>query len=234
MVTLESQWVESDLDQIRSVTEALQDRLAECSSAVDTEFQERAAELGQLLEFVKRGLDAPRPIAVRSMEEEETRGFRAEYNNEGEMEEGGEGFAATVPRLPPSCLSLLSPLFFSHELNPVNPKAQAMVSIPTGLNLDLVIVPRSSRKRSGVVLNEGIEEVDDFGRPKRVVVVSKLREEGKKGKSTSSSSSGKRIKSSKRQQVEEDPSELARVRRLSRFLRRCSRLLNKSDVVMHR
>lgn len=218
LTSLLVQWTESDLDQIRSVTEALQDRLMCCAKKCNTtsgaeeqdvELQERGAELGECLELIRKGLDAPRPLASPSLDDEPTAGF-------GGDEEVERGFASTsaATLLPPSCLSVLSPLFFSHELNPVNPKAQGMVGVPVGLNLDLVIVPRASRVRSTIEgIEDAEEEVDDFGRVKRngkIVPIGRYEEEevGEERKKKKVGRKGK----GKSKVIEETPEELARVR----------------------
>lgn len=56
-------------------------------------------------------------------------------NDDDDVVENG-GFAASTRRGPPASLSLLEGMFFSHELGPVNPKAQGMVAPPEGLDLD--------------------------------------------------------------------------------------------------
>lgn len=196
--SLASNWEEPHLAQIISVTSALEARLADCASSNDIELQERAAELGQLLALVRKGLDAPRPIAENDPTSSE--GFG----------DGSEGFpqAPSTSALPPSSLSLLSPAFFSHELNPVNTKAQRMVAVPQGLDLDLVIIPRTARKEEMNLSEE--EDVDDFGRPR--VAKGKAREEvveydgavrRKKPKGLAKKGKGKK--------AIEDPEEVARV-----------------------
>ncbi|KAI5481703.1 AP-3 complex subunit delta-1 [Pseudohyphozyma bogoriensis] len=203
---LHENWDESDLEQVRSVTAALEGQLAACASNSDVELQERAAELGQLLELVRKGLDAPRPIAPPE------NGFGSS-STEPYDDDDGQGFASTSAptRLPPSCLTLLSPMFFSHELNPVNPKAQGLVGVPEGLSLDLVIVPRTTSIKDELELDEVEEEVDDFGRP-----VGRPRggEEEIVGEGRKKKGKGKAVggKKSKRREVDEDPEEMARLK----------------------
>ncbi len=228
LTSLLAEWTESDLDQIRSVTEALQDRLMCCAKKSNTpggeegdvELQERGAELGECLELIRKGLDAPRPLPEQEEEPVESGGGFGGSEATTFGDEAERGFASTSATiLPPSCLSLLSPLFFSHELNPVNPKAQGMVGVPAGLNLDLVIVPRAGRAR-GVIngIEEVEEEVDDFGRVKRngkIVTAgredddeeSRTSEKKKKGSKMGLTKKGK----GKKKAIEETPEELARV-----------------------
>lgn len=204
LTSLAIDWSESDLDQIRSVTAALQDRLITCAKSDDVELQERAAELGQLLDLVTRGLDAPRPLPP--VEEGSAGGFGGvQYDGNGDAQDfAGTDGAAALP--PPSCLELLAPLFTCHELNPVNSKAQSMVAVPQGLNLDLVIIPRA--RSNQIQVGEQLE-VDDYGRPKRVVVAPRAEEPVKRIKGKAG---GKKVKgSSRRVDVEEDSEELARV-----------------------
>lgn len=210
--SLASSWDESHLDQLHSVTSALETQLAAAASSDDVELQERAAELGQLLEFVRRGLDAPRPS--RPVEEVTDSlggsggGFADRYDDD-DAPQGG--FAETEPPLPPSCLGLLSPLFFSHELNPVNPKAQGLVAITEGLDLDAVIVP-GRWSREAVVVTE--EEVDDYGRPVGRAKAGGLEVEGAGEGRKKKGGKGKGVATRKgrRREVEDDPEEMARVR----------------------
>ncbi|GAA5914851.1 hypothetical protein JCM6882_007820 [Rhodosporidiobolus microsporus] len=191
-------WDESALEQIRSISTALEAQLAECARSGDIELQERAAELHGLLELVRKGLDAPRPLVESSSG---GGGFGGEDPSEG------DGFASSS-RAPPTSLTLLEPLFFSHELNPVNPKAQGMVTLPSGLDLD---APINAGGWAASLADDGLdggedEKVDEFGRPLRRAVVE---DEGvgkkKKGKGRSVGKKGKR-------REVEDPEELARQR----------------------
>lgn len=198
-------WDESSLDQVRSISTALEDQLAACAANDDVELQERAAELKGLLALVRKGLDGPRPVRARSG------GFAGgDDNDDGE----GGGFAggAEAP-LPPNSLALLEPLFFAHELNPVNPKAQAMVALPEGLDLDAVIAPQATRagQRS---LSDDEREVDPFGRRIGRPVPVEMVEGGERRKKKGKGVAGK--KSERRRPAEDDPEELARVSRPQR------------------
>lgn len=196
--SLSHSWSEDSLEQVRNVTEALEEQLATWRGSSDLELQQRSAELGGLLEEVRMGLDAPRPIAP-------SHGFGSSSNDPyDDTNRFDEGPAA---RLPPSCLLLLAPLFFAHELNPVNPKAQSMVALPEGLNLDLVIVPRSAKSRREELEVDEERPVDDFGRPIGGVVAGGSEEVKKERK-------GKKVGGvmrKKRREVEESPEELDRV-----------------------
>lgn len=193
-------WDESSIDQIRSITTALENQLAECAKSQDVELQERAAELHGLLQLVRTGLDAPRPVVHSTA----TAG-------EGPSDEAG-GFASSS-RAPPRSLNLLDPLFFSHELNPVNPKAQGLVTVPEGLDLDVAINASAWAAEDGASADEREPEVDEFGRLLRVAVVaSEETERAGKKKKKGKGVSGKK---SKRRDVEDAPEELSRVRSVS-------------------
>ncbi|BGO90401.1 hypothetical protein NBRC10512_004114 [Rhodotorula toruloides] len=190
-------WDESSIDQIRSITTALENQLAECAKSQDVELQERAAELHGLLQLVRTGLDAPRPVVHSTA----TAG-------EGPSDEAG-GFASSS-RAPPRSLNLLDPLFFSHELNPVNPKAQGLVTVPEGLDLDVAINASAWAAEDGASADEREPEVDEFGRLLRVAVVaSEETERAGKKKKKGKGVSGKK---SKRRDVEDAPEELSRLR----------------------
>ncbi|GAA5828331.1 hypothetical protein JCM11251_006201 [Rhodosporidiobolus azoricus] len=198
-------WDESALEQIRSISTALEAQLAECTRSGDIELQERGAELHGLLELVRKGLDAPRPLVDASSFDD--------GNDSVEDPTAANGFASSS-RAAPTSLTLLEPLFFSHELNPVNPKAQGMVTLPSGLDLDS---PINSGWMAGLKDDgfEGGEEekVDGFGRPLRSPTAPEEEGVGKKkkgkGKSTAKKGKGK---------ASEDPEELAmqRANRLER------------------
>lgn len=214
LTTLISSWEETDLDQIRSVTSALESQLLLGATSSDVECQERSAELGQLLAMVRKGLDAPRPKRASSS------------NNDGEEEETGFGgqslnsygpgtpAADSLPPLPPTCLSLLATLFFEHELNPVNEKAQGMVTLPEGLDLDKVIM---GGRRSEVPLNGSFDaEVDDYGRPIGSNLAAQEGTGGRLGKAKGKNGAIKSgVKKGKRREIVEDPEEMARVRTIS-------------------
>ncbi|GAA5831936.1 hypothetical protein JCM3766R1_000162 [Sporobolomyces carnicolor] len=197
--SLSHDWDESNLDQIRSISTVLEGQLAECAQSSDVELQERAAELRALLELVRKGLDAPRELA----ETTETNGGFGNGEAGDQLAEGG-GFASSR-RVPPASLKMLDSLFFLYELNPVNPKAQSMVVVPEGLDLEATINPLWGTEKDGLDLSED-EEVDDFGRPLR----RRVQEEAASTKKKGSKGTTKTKKGSSRRR--EDPEELERQR----------------------
>ncbi|GAA6005298.1 hypothetical protein JCM11491_002650 [Sporobolomyces phaffii] len=204
--SLSHDWDESNLAQIRSISSALEGQLAECARHSDVELQERAAELKGLLELVRTGLDAPRPLIE---------GATPDGGFETEKEEGSDtgerqGFASSN-RAPPSCLKILDSLFFLYELNPVNPKAQGMVALPEGLDLESTINPLWGMDRDVLELSDE-EEVDDFGRPLQRKVQDEAPAKKKKGKGTTKKGS------SKKKNGREDPEDVER-QRLNRLQR---------------
>jgi len=202
---LSQDWDDSNLDQIRSISNALEGQLAESARSTDVELQERAAELHGLLQIVRRGLDAPRPMVERSQSGD---GFE-DQTKEGE--DGENGFSAST-RAAPSSLTMLDSLFFLYELNPVNPKAQGIVTVPEGLDLEATINPLWGMDKDGLDVSDA-EEVDDFGRPlRRTAREEEVTTKKKKGKGTAKKGS------SKRRGTDEDPEELERVRSPSFYL----------------
>ena len=209
LAALADNWDEADLAQIRSVTGALEAQLAECAGSEDVELQERAAELGQALELVRTGLDAPRPVRNGA-------GFGSEAGPEADA--AAELASLDQAALPPSCLGVLGPCFFAHELNPVNPKAQSMVGLPDGLDLDAEIVAGSSREwyRLEQEMPADGGEVDDFGRPTGRALAAaeqaRLVAAASNGKAKRKGAKGGAAKKGKAREVDEDEDELARVR----------------------
>ncbi|GAA5826066.1 hypothetical protein JCM3770_005228 [Rhodotorula araucariae] len=195
---LSASWDESALEQIRSISAALESQLAECAGSTDLELQERAAELGALLRLVRTGLDAPRPYLDEGAA------------NDDPSTDGANGFAASR-RAPPASLALLGRVFFTHELGPVNPRAQGMVAPPDGLDLDAPVTTGAwdAAWREEEDGKEG-EETDEFGRPlRRAALVSE--DAGARRKKSSKSGSGKKGKGKRRDNVE-DPVDMARAR----------------------
>ncbi|BGP38775.1 AP-3 complex subunit delta [Rhodotorula kratochvilovae] len=198
---LAAAWDESALEQIRSISSALESQLAECARSADLELQERAAELAALLRLVRTGLDAPRPL------------LDDDDGDAGEGEpraaaDGENGFAASR-RAPPASLMLLERMFFSHELGPVNPKAQGMVAPPEGLDLDAPVAAGAWDAAGRETEDEREEETDEFGRPLRRAVPA-TEDAGRKKKKGTKGASGKKGK--RRDAEEEDPEEMARAR----------------------
>ncbi|GAA5878418.1 hypothetical protein JCM8547_003594 [Rhodosporidiobolus lusitaniae] len=197
-------WDESALEQIRSISKVLEGQLEECAKSREIELQERAAELRGLLEIVRKGLDTPRPL-IEGTSAGADGGFGGEGGDAGE--EAG-GFASSS-RAPPASLNLLDSLFFSHELNSVNAKAQSMVVPPAGFDLDAAINPGWTIGGSDELEASEEEEVDEFGRPLRKAVVHEAESAvGGKKKKKGTKGEGKK---GKRRELE-DPEELARQR----------------------
>lgn len=63
-------------------------------------------------------------------------------------------------------LRILLPIFFSHELNPVNEKAQSLVQIPEELDLDAWLVPGSIKVPISSHSQTISGDVDEYGRPR--------------------------------------------------------------------
>lgn len=206
---LSTAWDESVLEQIRSISSALESQLDECARSSDIELQERGAEFAGLLEMVRKGLDAPRPLVESSSSSSAGGGEGGGFEEQNEHE--GGGFASSS-RAAPTSLTLLDSLFFSHELNPVNPKAQGMVTAPAGLDFDTPINASSSVWNDGLDVSED-EATDEFGRPLRRE--RKVEEDGGKKKRSKKGALGEGKKGKKRA---EEPEELERVRLLSFFL----------------
>lgn len=200
-----STWDESiHKDSVREVTIALMGKLGSVglSGEVgdDVELLERCSEAKGLLDLVRKGLDGPRIVRRETSPSFNSNGF----NNDNDAEEGG----FNAPLEPPLALLLLTKLFTSHELNPVNSKAQSMVQIPDGLDLNLVINPTSMRRSP--VVEEEKREVDDYGRfIGRVKEEERNESEDRKGKGKERS--GGIIRRSRRKEIVEDPVEIAKV-----------------------
>ncbi|ORY34975.1 armadillo-type protein [Naematelia encephala] len=95
----------------------------------DIEVQERAAELLQLLNFVEADISTHVPPIKTVNGDDTVPGL-----------EGGFEAESSGPPYPKS-LFLFQPLFTSHELNAVAYRAQEVVQIPEGLDLDREIIP---------------------------------------------------------------------------------------------
>lgn len=225
-----STWDESiHKDSVREVTIALMGKLDSVGSSNgvggigdDVELLERCSEAKGLLDLVKKGLDGPRIDRRESSPSLSSNGFNNQEESENDEEDKG-GFNA--PLEPPLALLLLTKLFTSHELNPVNPKAQSMVQIPDGLDLNLVINPISMRRPP--IVQEEKREVDDYGR-----YIGRAREEVERDGSGDRKGKGKErsggiIRKSRRKEIVEDPVEIARVSFDIRFVRRVLILVSK-------
>lgn len=206
--SLADNWDEQSLEQIRSITSALEGQLVSCARSPDVELQQRAAELSVILAIVKKGLDAPRSTSVVV-----GRGF-----GDDSADDLDPISATDSPQPAPPTLRLLVPFFTAHELNPVNPKAQSMVAVPDGLDLDAEIVSRAAIPRV-VELDLSVDDVelDGFGRPldwETRAQVQLRGEDKRRKKGKASSGGGKKIKTGRRAAQAEDSEELERVSRL--------------------
>ncbi|GAA5934933.1 hypothetical protein JCM3775_001686 [Rhodotorula graminis] len=198
-----SAWDESALEQVRSISSALESQLEQCAASADIELQERAAELGGLLRLVRTGLDAPRPVIADDA-----------LLGDDEPSSGAEsgGFAAAPTRRgPPSSLTLLERMFFSHELGPVNLKAQGMVAPPDGLDLDAPLAgstwdAAAAAGALGQPEKEG--ETDEFGRPLRAAASAAASEARSKKKKVK----GEKGSSGKKGKKKDDPEAGAKAR----------------------
>jgi len=102
-------------------------------------------------------------------------------------------------------------MFFSHELGPVNPKAQGMVAPPEGLDLDVPLVgstwdAAAAAGALGEPEREG--ETDEFGRPLRAVASAAASEAGIKKKKVK----GEKGSSGKKGKKRDDPEANVKVR----------------------
>lgn len=128
----------------------------------DVEIIERASQLEAILELFLSAFDAfkaaqPRPAP-------------ASQSSDGEW--GSEPTETEQPDRSPA--AILSNVFVgAYELNPVNAKAQSLVGLPEGLDLDAWIVPPSSSaddtERGGASSTKA-DDVDEYGRPRRTLV----------------------------------------------------------------
>lgn len=205
--TLANNWEESCLDQIRSITSALEGQLVACARSADVELQQRAAELSGVLALVRKGLDAPRTSSHQNV----TCGFGDTDVDDLDLTPSD---TLDKPQPAPPTLRLLAPLFTAHELNPVNPKAQSMVAVPEGLDLDVEIVSQAARPRVAELDLSGDDaEVDPFGRPLHWEASSQVPANGeeKRRKKGKASTGGKKSKAERRSAQAEDPEELERV-----------------------
>ncbi|KAK4058327.1 AP-3 complex subunit delta [Microbotryomycetes sp. JL221] len=204
---LAQDWSESAVDQVRSISTVLEAQLTACTASDDIELQERAAEFKALLELVRKGLDNSPQITSNKLDQGFTSDDLDPHDSpqDDAIDASGAVDSKSYLRVPPS-LTLLEPLFFSHELNPVNPKAQGMVALPAGLDIDAAIVPEAM---SRLVLPEDKPEgeVDAFGRRTRDPLAKEAgSKSGKRGKKTMSSNSKKssRRKAREADEIEQD------------------------------
>lgn len=109
-------------------------------------------------------LDTPveqEPVDVNEREDQEQ-----EQDESNPFAEQSSTSRQIVPDIQaPLGLTMLAPLFFAHELNPVNEKAQGLVAVPDGLDLDSWVSPGSIPPAPVAYGNEQVQ-VDEFGRPR--------------------------------------------------------------------
>ncbi|SCZ98801.1 BZ3500_MvSof-1268-A1-R1_Chr3-1g05630 [Microbotryum saponariae] len=209
--SLASSWNESDaatLEQIRALSTALEEQMRTFAGHEEMELQEQAASLGQTLSWVRAGLDHRLPVS------NQVGGFGSSSLDPYDPITDDAVGAGPLAKPEPASLRWLEPLFFAHELNPVNPKAQGMVAVPEGLDLGKRIVMRDSSV-SGIRDEEASGQVDAFGRRLQGSGSDEALEKGKAKKSrTKGTKEGKTRRRKASQAVEEndDPEEMARLR----------------------
>lgn len=170
-------WDSDDLPKVRDIVDMVLDRLGDFVTHVDTEVQERAAEMLNLLRFTRADIDAYRPKTEHVLSFGES-SFTALDTASGE------------PHYPKS-LFLIRPLYAAFELNAVALTAQARVPIPDGLDLDSWIVPPP--KEMAEVVQADDDEVAEL----------KKKRKSKKGKEKDTGA----VKSKGRKQAHRDDDE---------------------------
>ncbi|EIN14349.1 Adaptor protein complex AP-3 delta subunit [Punctularia strigosozonata HHB-11173 SS5] len=168
-------WEDDDLPHAKSVVDSTISGIEEFVSSPDVEVQERAANIYQLLAFVRADLASYR---IRPQE-----GFGAP-----EPSISADDATSGEPRFPKS-LMLIGPLFSSYELNPVAPEAQASVPVPGGLDLDAWFVPPPRKEEHDA---QGEDEAE-IGTKVKKVKKSKGKGKEREGTSTRSVKKKRRI-----------------------------------------
>jgi AP-3 complex subunit delta-1 len=118
------QWTESFLEDLKNAVDIMIEQMEQFASSTQIEVQERAANVRQLLIFIKHDVAMYKPKQENGFSDPNAAAFDP----------------VSEPSFPKS-LYLIQPLFSSHELNPVASIAQASVPVPEGLDLDAWIVP---------------------------------------------------------------------------------------------
>ena len=121
--SVSTNWSEQTHQETKSLLSSIQAGLQPFAAHSDTEVQERAAELLQLVSFIDADLRSHQP--PRKQAQSDIPGIK----------DGFESDAEDQPSYPKS-LFLLPPLFSSYELNAVALQAQSSISAPDGLDLD--------------------------------------------------------------------------------------------------
>ncbi|SCV74260.1 BQ2448_6692 [Microbotryum intermedium] len=209
--SLASSWNDSDsatLEQIRTLATALEEQMRTFAGHEEMELQERAASLAQTLSWVRSGLDQKMPVSNHRG------GFASDSLVPYDPTNDDAVGTTPLPKPEPASLQWLEPLFFAHELKPVNPKAQGMVAVPEGLDLGQRIVVRGS-SASGIFDEEARGQVDAFGRKFQSLGNTEASERGKpknSRKKGTKESKTRRKKPSRAVEDEDDPEEMARLR----------------------
>ncbi|KAI0783126.1 Adaptor protein complex AP-3 delta subunit [Abortiporus biennis] len=171
---LAERWDNDDLPKVKNVVETMIERLQDFVSSADIEVQERAANLLQLLAFVRTDLNNFRPSVSENA-----------FSGYGDI--AGSSSSSIEPNFPKS-LFLIQPLSSTYELNTVAVTAQVSVPIPEGLDLNAWIVPPPREEMESGVPDLG-EEGTGIHRVKK----------GKKGKGKETG--GVRVKGTKKRRT---------------------------------
>ena len=159
--SVSQKWLEQAHQETKNLLSSIRAGVIPFASQSDTEVQERAAELLQLLSFIDADLTSHQPPLKK---------IQSDIPG---MKDGFESAAEDHPSYPKS-LFLLPPLFSSYELNAVALQAQSSISIPDGLDLEHDLVPGG-----GFPTNMSSDEFDDLSEDEKGVV--DLGEGGSKG-----------------------------------------------------
>lgn len=131
------------------------DRLLEASQITDPAVHELLGVTRHALESVPTLMEKRKQRT--QLQDQNIDNPFANHSTNGNAEADGEEDAG------PLGLKILSSIFFSHELNPVNARAQSMVTVPYGLDLDAWIDPGCIPSLPQAAKTD---DVDEFGRPK--------------------------------------------------------------------
>ncbi|KAG2365496.1 adaptin N terminal region-domain-containing protein [Suillus spraguei] len=175
------QWTEGFLDDLKKAVDIMIEQMEQFASSTQIEVQERAANVLQLLIFIKRDVAMYKPKQEDGFSDPNTAAFDP----------------VSEPSFPKS-LYLIEPLLSSHELNPVASIAQASVPVPDGLDLDAWIVPSMQDRVT--------EEGDDGDMSERKIKKNKKGKE-KESASRMKVKSGKKKQKEGRYQEELAPQE---------------------------
>ena len=167
--SLAANWSDSDVQQANAITKILEDRLKECSASEDASLREVSSQLAELLQVVDARLEV---LAATPTQPEESEGEK-----KAEKEHVDKDARAKASALA-QATAVLESLFFSYELNPVNPRAQSMVEVPENLDLETPRVARETLEQElEAMMAADRAEVDDYGRPLRPTLMSMVETE---------------------------------------------------------